>query len=317
MTSSPQPLSIVIVTYNRSKVLVDTVNYLFELEGYTRSNEIIIVDQTMNHTAEAQAALQKWADVDLIKWIRLPEPNLTGAMNRGLIEAQSDIVLYLDDDIVPHSKLLVAHLNAHRDKPSVAAVIGQILQPGEEPLDVTYEPKAGVLRAYMDFPFYSNEGCLIENAMAGNMSLKREIALRLKGFDEQFIPPVAARFESEFAKRLTSAGEKIWFEPKASIRHLAVSSGGTRAKGSHLNSAQPYFGFGDYYFALKHGSVLECIRYCITRFFREVRTKFHLANPWFIPVKWIGEIRAFAMALRASRKPPKLISHSSDNTKTN
>jgi len=309
MTDRTLKLSIVIVTYNRSDALLDTINYLFELDEYGYLvDEIIIVDQTQNHTEATEDELQKWAEKELIKWIRLPSPNLTGAMNRGLTEACGEIILFLDDDIIPDKALLTGHLSAHQQKPLVAAVIGQVLQPGEQPKSVIYEPKKGALKAFMDFPFYSTTGCMVENAMAGNMSLKRDIALRLGGFDEQFIPPVAARFESEFAKRLIMAGEKIWFEPSASIQHLAIATGGTRAKGSHLNSAQPYFGFGDYYFALKHGEPLECILYCVTRFFREVRTRYHLANPWYIPVKWVGEVRAFLMALRASRVPQKLIS---------
>lgn len=308
MTEQRPELSIVIVTYNRSSVLVDTINYLLKLDGYSRSkHEIVIVDQTINHTDLAVDSLLHWSQKGVIRWLRLDKPNLTGAMNRGLLEARAKLALYLDDDIIPDQGLLNAHLSAHQKNASVAAVVGQILQPGEQAVQINYKPTKKGLKSFMDFPFYSTQGCFVENAMAGNMSLKRDIAIRHGGFDEQFIPPVAARFETEFAKRLIKAGEKIWFEPSGSIRHLAVPSGGTRAKGSHLNSAQPYFGFGDYYYALKHGGSMECAMYCFKRFFREVRTKYHLAHPWYIPVKWLGELRAFAMALKASRQPQKLL----------
>ena len=309
MYEDNKQLSIVIVSYNRSAVLIDTIEYIFQLDGYTEClKEIIIVDQTECHTPQAQERLSDWNQNGIVQWVRLAQPDLTGAMNRGLLEAQSQIVLYLDDDIIPHKNLLVAHLDAHQQHPSTAAVIGQILQPGQSPERIDYTSNKKGLTAFMDFPFNSTHACFIENAMAGNMSLKRVKALQVGGFDEQFIPPVAARFESEFAKRLVSAKQKIWFAPGASIRHLAVASGGTRARGSHLNSAEPYFGFGDYYFALKHGTPRERVSYCIRRFFREVRTKYHLARPWYIPVKWVGELRAFAMAIKASRKPAKLIS---------
>lgn len=309
MVKTELELSVVIVTYNRSAVLVDTINYILELNGYAASKvEIVIVDQTADHSAAADEALQTWSKARVIRWIRLDQPHLTQAMNRGLLEARAELVLFLDDDIIPDPMLLSSHIDAHSKKPSVAVVIGQILQPGERARQVSYTPRQKGLKRFMDFPFYSTDGCMIENAMAGNMSLKRHVALKHGGFDEQFIPPVAARFESEFAKRLIKAGEKIWFEPSGSIRHLAIPSGGTRAKGSHLNSAQAYFGFGDYYYALKHGQPRECLGYCVKRFFREVRTKYHLAHPWYIPVKWLGEIRAFSMALEASRRPQKLIS---------
>jgi GT2 family glycosyltransferase len=298
----------VIVSYNRSQVLHDTLEMVFSLNGYSQERiDIVIVDQTKRHPEEIESIFFSWHEQGKINWIRLPEPNLVGAMNIGLLNASSEIALYLDDDIIPHKDLLTSHIQAHQDRPDVLAVIGQIIQPWQQTVDVNYEPKQGTLKSFMDFPFNSTRGRYVENAMAGNMSLKRAKAIKVGGFDERFIPPVAARFESEFAKRVIAQDEKIWFEPTASIEHLAVSSGGTRSKGSHLNSAKGYFGFGDYYFALRHGSTYEWIRYSLRRFFREVRTKYHLTHPWYIPVKWLGELRAFYQALKAVKKPPLFI----------
>jgi len=301
-------VSIVIVTYSRSEVLVDTISYLLAATDFDKAyHEIIIVDQTSSHPKEVDERLRHWHKNDDIRWQRLDQPHLTKAMNVGLIEARANLVLYLDDDIVPGDNLITAHIETHQSERQPQVVIGQVLQPGQTPRDIEYRPKQGILKAYMDFPFYSNRASLIENAMAGNMSVNRQVALAVGGFDEAFIPPVAARFETDFAKRLIKQGHKIWFEPKASIRHLAVSTGGTRALGSHLNSAKGYFGFGDYYFAMRHSSGFELWAYCLKRFFREVRTKYHLRRPWFIPVKWLGEIRAIRQAARAARRPAKLL----------
>jgi hypothetical protein len=151
-------------------------------------------------------------------------------------------------------------------------------------------------------------GQYIENAMAGNLSVKRDRALQIGGFDENFPPPVASRFESEFAKRLVRSGGRVWFEPRASLRHLAATTGGTRSKGSHLTSMSPVHGIGDCYFALRTGQGLEKWGYLARKPFREVRTKFHLRHPWWIPVKFVGELRALAAALRLSANPPSLAS---------
>lgn len=297
-------LSIVIVTYNREHVLVDTITSLLaqaaQCDGF---GELIVVDQTARHDIATQGALSRWHERHAIQWIRLSEPDLTGAMNRGLIEAESELVLFLDDDIVPCEQLLGNHQAAHGQYPEAMAVVGQVLQPGQcaEPLE--YTPRGSGLGRYMDFPFRSTISCFIENAMAGNLSVKREAALRIGGFDENFTPPVASRFESEFAKRVLQQGGKIWFEATASIHHLAAKSGGTRSMGSHLTSASPRYGVGDYYFALRHARGFECFRYCVRRFFREVRTRFHLSHPWYIPVKLLGEARAFLQALGLRKKP--------------
>ena len=143
--------------------------------------------------------------------------------------------------------------------------------------------------------------------MAGNLSVKKEAALRAGGFDENFIPPVSFRFETEFARRLIAAGGKIRFEPSASIRHLRAGQGGTRTQGSHLSSASPVHGVGDYYYALRCGRGLERIGYMLFRPFREVRTRFHGSHPWFIPVKWIGELRAFMLACQLNARGSRLL----------
>ncbi|MCB1703970.1 MAG: glycosyltransferase family 2 protein [Halioglobus sp.] len=301
-------LSIVIITYNRERVLIDTIRSLLpQARACDGFDDIIIVDQTATHEPDTEQSLCRWNENGAIRWIRLPRPNLTGAMNRGLLEASSDLVLFLDDDIIPGETLLSSHLAAHASRRGVAAVVGQVLQPGERPEPLEYQPEGGRLQRYMGFPFRSTIACYVENAMAGNLSVNREKALAAGGFDENFTPPVASRFESEFAKRLVARGESIWFEPAASIQHLACSSGGTRSKGSHLNSGSPRYGVGDYYFAMLHGSNRETLLYCLRRFFREVRTRYHLAHPWYIPVKLWGEARAIAQALSLSRREQKLL----------
>lgn len=308
MAESMTTLSVVIPTYNREQVLLDTVELLLNQAKTTPGFlELVIIDQTEKHEPATEAQLQAWADSGAIRWLRSEQPHLTRAMNRGLCESRGDIVLYCDDDIIPAEGLLARHLTAYREKPEIWAVVGQVLQPGEQPEALPYTPTGGQLRRYLDFPFRRTEGAYVENAMAGNLSLVRARALSLGGFDENFPPPVASRFESEFAKRLVAAGGKIWFEPSASIYHLQVSSGGTRSRGSHLTSALPIFGVGDYYFALVQGRGWEKWYYILRKPLREVRTKFHLRHPWWIPVKLLGEARAFLQAWGLYRYGPRLL----------
>jgi GT2 family glycosyltransferase len=307
-TEKNPSLSIVIPTYGREQVLLDTVDYLLGQASVTPGFlELILIDQTARHEADTEVRLRTWAEAGDIRWLRASEPDLTRALNRGLCEGRGDIVLYFDDDIIPGEELLARHLAAHRAHPEAWAVVGQVLQPGEQAEDLPYAPRGGHLRRYLDFPFRRTQGAYVENAMAGNLSVVKERALALGGFDENFPPPVASRFETEFAKRLVAAGGSIWFEPTASIRHLQVSSGGTRSRGSHLTSALPIFGVGDYYFALRQGRGLEKWCYILRKPLREVRTKFHLRHPWWIPVKLVGEARAFWQAVKLNARGPRML----------
>lgn len=301
-------LSLVIPTYGREQVLVDTIA---ALEPQRRAlgcpSELLLVDQTPVHQPAVQAALEAWQLAGRLRWLRLSRPHLTRAMNTGLQQARGATVLFLDDDIVPAPGLLAAHGQAHHRHPQAWAVVGQVLQPGQQPQPLPPRVSRTALWRDLDFPFNSDSGAWIENAMAGNLSLKRERALAIGGFDERFPPPVAARFETEFAKRLIAAGGRIWFEPQASLNHLAASAGGTRSRGSHLTSASGHHGVGDCYYALRCGRGLPRAWYLLRRPLREVRTRFHLRHPWWIPVKLVGELRALVQALSLSRRPPLLL----------
>jgi hypothetical protein len=63
---------------------------------------------------------------------------------------------------------------------------------------------------------------------------------------------------------------------------------------------------GDCYYALRCGGGLQACWYLLRRPLREVRTRFHLRHPWWIPVKLVGELRALAQALSLHRLPPLL-----------
>ena len=290
--------SVVIPTYGREGVLVDTIRTLLALAD--PADEILVIDQTPSHEPKVEAQLLAWSEQGRIKHVVDQPPGVVAAMNRGLHEADGLLVLFLDDDIVPGVELVKAHRETHLTQPDVWAVVGQVLQPGQEPLDVEQPLVGGGLCADLNFKFNATQGRDIRNVMAGNLSVKRVDALAIGGFDECFPPPVAYRFETDFARRILQAGGRILFEPKASIRHLAAASGGTRSLGSHLTSASPLHGVGDYIFALRHGSGLERWCYIMRRPFREVRTKYHLTHPWWIPVKFVGEIRALRLAFRLS-----------------
>ncbi len=286
--SNPAPISIVIPTYGRDDVLVDTLSALLALE--VRASEILIVDQTSQHSQQAESQLTHWEQAGLIRWIKTAPPSITRAMNLGLTLATHPIVLFLDDDIVPHAELITGHTSSHSQS-DVTAVVGRVVQPWQHGLASPVEFSRGQgLKADFEFPFYGQTACDVQNVMAGNLSVKRDAALNLQGFDENF-QGAAYRFESDFARRVVASGGRILFCPTAGIDHLRVPSGGTRAKGNHLTSASPAHSVGDYYYAFKHGGPVEHWTYALTRFARSVRTRFHLTHPWWIPVTLVGELR--------------------------
>ena len=292
----PIDLSIVIPTLGRDSVLTDTVRSLLALQH--PAAEILVVDQSASHDASTDQQLRDWDRDRSIRWIRLPKPSITRSMNHGLRSAKSPLVLFLDDDIRPRSELVNAHQIAHQQSPGLWATVGQVIQPWQQPESVDAPHRLSGLRLDEDFPFHSTRDMPVQNVMAGNLCVNRERALSIGGFDENF-HGAAYRFETEFARRVNAAGGTIRFLGNAGIDHLRVETGGTRIAGNHLTSASPRHGVGDHYYALLHAATpLQADAYCLRRMFREVRTRFHLTHPWWIPVKLLGEIRAHLAARR-------------------
>ena len=283
-------ITVAIPTYNRGAIVGQTVKRLLALDPPPVT--IIVVDQSREPNAE----LARLHESRRIRLIRLDAPSIPHAMNTALLAADTPVVLFVDDDVEPSARLIAAHAEAHRD-PGVWAVVGQILQPGESPIHVD-QPVDD-----LEFRFCADEGREVKNVMAGNLSVKRERAIACGGFDENFVL-AAYRFETDFALRLIAAGGRIRFEPRASLRHLKLASGGLRSFGDHRGSPSPAHSAGDYYFAHYHRPFWP---YAARRLSKNVLTRYHLTHPWFIPPKIVGELRGLLLARRLARRGRKLI----------
>src|SRR5262245_15066879 len=231
-------IAVAIPTFGRNQTLIDTIAHL--LRQSVQPTEILILDQSPNHTPSALRALLDWNEQGTIRWVRLRRPSIPAAMNLALLKSGADVIVFLDDDVVPNDDLISSHLAAHK-KLYTALVAGRVIQPWQEGLDFSEDEH---------FHFAACKSHWIDHFMGGNFSIRREIALRVGGFDENFVS-VAYNFEHEFAYRLYSNGYQIYFEPSACLHHLKAFNGGTREIADHLRTWKPSHTVGAYYCALR------------------------------------------------------------------
>jgi GT2 family glycosyltransferase len=293
---SKEAISIVIPTYNRERVLLETLAYIeSQCPGPA---EILVVDQTDRHAPETERALETLTQKGQIQWIRLVRPSITRAMNVGLLAAKSEVVLFADDDIVPARDWVGAHVKAHR-KSGCAVVAGQVYQPWER---LAPEDR----RSSMLCRFSAFDTPPEPELMGGNFSVKRQFALDLGGFDENFVR-AAYRFEADFSERVQAAGEKIVFEPCAAIKHLKTMTGGTRTFGEHLTTIGPAHCVGEYYYLLKSRQARHKWYKIFRHPFEAVKTRFHMKHPWWIPITLTAEVRGLMWAIKLHEKGPVYI----------
>jgi glycosyltransferase involved in cell wall biosynthesis len=287
-------LTVAIPTYGRDGVLTASIADLLALDPPPW--ELLIVDQTPRHDADTEARLARWHEQGHIRWLRLERPSITGAMNRALLEAHGDRILFLDDDIRPDPDLLRAHQRAG-ERDAEAMVAGRVLQPWHS----EREDPSGA-----PFLFNSLEPRSLKAFMGGNVAIPLRRARSLGGFDTNFVK-VAYHFEAEFAHRWCDSGGRINYEPTALIHHLRAERGGTRSYGKHLTTLQPDHAVGRYYFLLRSRPPARALFGSVGALLQSVRTRHHLSHPWWIPATLLAELRGLLWALRLNAGGPALL----------
>ncbi len=307
-------IDIVIPSYQRGEILVQTIKLLSQQkESYS---SLLIIDQTdYSDDSELSEQLNELHQQGIINWLRIDEPSIPNAMNQGLLASSAEYVLFLDDDIEPAEDLLAQHKSAIQQliedgKPCIACV-GQILQPNEVPTPSNNDAYGKGFDEDLVFPFNSTKRRKIKNCMAGNLLVNREKAIDCGGFDTHFYG-VAYRFETEFCRRFIGhTNGEFYFVPEASLKHLKLARGGTRSKVSNfLTSAQPDHSVGEYYFIFRHSPGLKKWYFSLRRLFGSLKAKFYLKQPWWLPVRLVGEVRGLIKGFQLAKLPAQLIRNS-------
>ena len=303
-TKNLPAVSVVIPTYNREGVLIETVKQFLALSLPAR--EILVIDQTEVHEEQTRISLAQWHERGRIQWIRLDAPSITVAMNTGLKRASGDIVLFVDDDVEFTSELVLEHALSYLD-PAVHGVAGQVVQSWERELSPDQGSYLGGAESNPDaFMFNSSVRMPVRRFIGCNASFCRRAMLAVGGFDENFVQ-VAYRFEAEFAERLVSRGYNMVFNPEASLNHLKVKEGGTRSHGDHLRTHKPAHAVGRYYYLLVTKNAPNRWLQFFSSPLRSAMTRFHLSHPWWIPVTVIAEMSGLVWAIWLRVQGPKYL----------
>ena len=204
--------SVVIPTYNRRSSLERVLRALArQTLAASRFEVVLVVDGCTDGTTEMCLQLLP----DLSYTLRIVEQENAGpaaARNRALSEARADLIVFLDDDVVPDEHLLETHLAAHAPDASDSVVaIGPLLPPRDTRLNAwgAWEERTlcghyAAMQAGRWRPTY-------RQFYTGNASAAKCLLLAAGGFDHAY-----SRAEDvEFGKRLHALGCAFAFLPEA------------------------------------------------------------------------------------------------------
>jgi glycosyltransferase involved in cell wall biosynthesis len=215
-------LSVILPTYNR---LGQLKQVLAGLEAQTEpldSFEVIVVsDGSPDGTDDFLRQVQTKTPLRLTAVFQ-PNQGVAATRNHGLSKASGELVLFIDDDVVPAPELIARHCAAHIQFGPKAIVMGPMLSPAPE--DFAMAPwvqweQAMLMKQYNDM-IAGNWQPTARQFYTGNTSLRRAHLLASGGFDASF-----RRAEDvELAYRLANLGLTFHFEPEAIGYHYAQRS---------------------------------------------------------------------------------------------
>ncbi|MBI2472107.1 MAG: glycosyltransferase family 2 protein [Planctomycetes bacterium] len=271
--------SIIIPTYNRGKLLCNTLTSL--IGQLPADVEIVVVDQSNEVCTELMEIVKNHSTQ--IHYYKIFTKGLPRARNFGLKRAIGEIIIFCDDDVIPSHHFIENHLQNYKEQ-DVGGVGGRIL-PREKRhhyFSDSGNKVTGKIRrwdAYLTDNFEATTKAYIEHVQGCNMSFRREAAGKAGGFDERF-GGSAHLEETDLCMRIRKAGYKIVFDPKAELIHLKETKGGCRAE----NYKQWFYWYGhnNMLFFLKNFSTYLLPTFLASSFIRLILSACKRRNPLII-----------------------------------
>ncbi|MDX2149903.1 MAG: glycosyltransferase family A protein [Bryobacteraceae bacterium] len=206
-------VSVVIPTYNRAGLLGRTIPALMaqRTEGY--EYEVIFVSNgATDHTESVLREAAERHPGKLRYFVIAPTGGPSAPRNRGIREATGNVVIILDDDVLPDPELVARHADFHRrHAEATAAAIGEVYVPPEmldDPMSLFHLFPYDEVRRLEKLCYLHFWTC--------NVSVKREFMLRGGMFNEKFL-----YYEDMLCgHRLETNGMQLHFVPEARGQHL-------------------------------------------------------------------------------------------------
>jgi len=225
-------VSVVIPTYNRLNYLGKCLKSLSKQSVGSKSFEVIVVD---DGSTDGTAHYLKKINRKNFTFLRQSNKGPAAARNLGVRHAKGNIIAFIDDDCVARRdwiQNIITNFEKYKDADSVACHTIPIYKKYFKNLE-KFE-KRNLIKNFKVIRFSGLEPD--HRASTDNCALKREIFMRLKGFNIAF---KYAGEDPDFWYRLLKSGYNIYHVDNIIVYHYQRMSIKKMIKRSYL------FGFAD------------------------------------------------------------------------
>ncbi len=204
--------SVIIASYNGADKFPDALQAL--AEQTVKDFEVILVLDGSRDNSLAIAEANPWNLKNLIV-INQENSGRSGARNAGVSKARSNILIFIDDDVIAHRNFIEKHLEEQQNHNIVVGIL--------EPDDRMAKDKDFVkFCSYMNDKW--NEGAFHDEQIkqdityitAANFSIKKDLFFSIGGFDER----LRDAEDFDMALKLKAKGHKISLDPTIKAKHM-------------------------------------------------------------------------------------------------
>ncbi len=212
-------ISLVICTYNRCRYLPEVLQSITQQTFPPSRFELIIIDNnSTDETASiAREFIARHTELNAIYFFE-ENKGLSHARNRGITEAQSPIVNYVDDDAVLTTNYLQEMAFFFRTHPQAAGAGGKVIPKFESGNEPVWMSK--YLNGFIGKIDFGQEILLFTKAMkypvGCNMAYNKSLLLKAGGFNN------ALQFRSDdkyIFQQVKKLSNKVYYVPKACLYH--------------------------------------------------------------------------------------------------
>lgn len=219
MESPSLRISVVVPTYGRRASLERLLKALARQTLPVDTYEVIVsVDGSQDGTADMLRGFQA---PYRLRPLWQPNRGRAAACNRGIGCADGDVIVLLDDDMEPESRLLESHLRMHPPGSRVGVMgAAPIMVDDSSPPITRY--LAAKFNRHLDRLARSGQPLVLRDFYSGNFSVPRDALSAIGGFDEAF--SIYGNEDLELSIRLRGAGIHLIYSAEAAARQHKTKS---------------------------------------------------------------------------------------------
>ncbi len=206
-------ISIIILTRDRSASLKRTLKSLIANTEKVKNYEIIVVD---NMSKDDTKVVAKQFGV---KYVYCPLPGVSMCRQKGINEANGDIILMLDDDCVPQKNWMISFYNRLLNDTKLALVGGHIINVGFSK-DKEYKGRGKIGKNGVSY--FVKDPKEADYYGSANIALRKSAVLCVGGYDPMY--RTGGYEEIDLITRLKEHGFKVDYEPYAVVYHHYVKT---------------------------------------------------------------------------------------------